>query len=309
MHSALSSWTIVTMTDLTYHDLHGEKLAYRLAGAGTGETLLLVHGMAGSSDTWRHVMPKLSSRYRVLAPDLPGHGASAKPRGDYSLGAYAATLRDLLDALDIERVTVVGQSLGGGVAMQLAYQFPERCERLVLISSGGLGREVSWTLRLLSAPGSELLLSLIAPPFVRNWGNSAGSWLGSKGIRAAMVEEMWRAYASLSEAPSRRAFLRILRSVVDTGGQAVSATSRLYLSSSMPMQLIWGDRDPIIPVSHGRTTHEAMPESRLDILEGIGHFPHVEAPDAVVDIIDTFMSTSTGASMVSPRTVEPTPPR
>lgn len=283
------------MTALAHHILHGEDLAYHLSGSG--ETLLLVHGMAGSSASWRNVLPALSSRYRVLAPDMPGHGASAKPRGDYSLGAYAATLRDLLAALEIERVTVVGQSLGGGVALQLVYQYPELCERLVLISSGGLGREVSWMLRLLSAPGSELLLPLLAPPFVRTAGNAVGAWLGSKGPRAGAVEEMWSAYASLSEAPSRRAFLRILRSVVDPGGQAVSATNRLYLSAQLPMQLIWGERDPIIPVAHGLATHEAMPASRLDVLPGVGHFPHVEAPDAVVEIIDAFMSSTAAATL------------
>ncbi|WP_127782768.1 alpha/beta fold hydrolase [Rhodococcus sp. X156] len=275
------------MTQLMFHDLHGDRLAYRMAG--TGETLLLVHGMAGSSATWRYLIPELSKRYRVVAPDMPGHGESDKPRGDYSLGAYAATLRDLLDALDIDRVTVIGQSLGGGVALQMAYQYPERCERLVLISSGGLGREVSWTLRVLSTPGSELVLPLLAPPFVRDAGNTIRGWLGRRGLRAGAVEEMWSAYASLADGPSRRAFLRILRSVVDPGGQAVSATSRLYLSARLPMQLIWGDHDPIIPLSHGVATHEAMPSSRLAVLPGIGHFPHVEAPQEVVEIIDTFL--------------------
>ncbi len=284
------------MTTLRVQSLHGDDLAYR--AAGSGETLLLVHGMAGSSGTWRYVLPALAGRYRVLAPDLPGHGASAKPPGDYSLGAYAATLRDLLAALDIERVTVVGQSLGGGVALQLAYQYPELCERLVLISSGGLGREVSWMLRLLSAPGSGVVLPLLAPPFVRDAGNAIGGWLGSRGVRAVAAEEMWSAYASLCDGATRRAFLRTLRAVVDPGGQAVSAASRLYLSSAMPMQLIWGERDPIIPVAHGHATHEAMPGSRLDVLADVGHFPHVEAPEAVVDIIDRFMADTAAVSAV-----------
>ena len=286
------------MTALKHLDLHGDKLAYRDEGTGS-DTLLLVHGMAGSSATWRYVLPELSSRYRVLAPDMPGHGASDKPRGDYSLGAYAATLRDLLGALDVERATVVGQSLGGGVALQLAYQYPRLCERLVLISSGGLGHEVSWMLRLLSAPGSELLLPLLAPPFVRNIGNSVGGWLASKGVRAPSAEETWSAYTSLADAPTRRAFLRILRSVVDPHGQAVSATSRLYLSAAIPMQLIWGERDPIIPLAHARATHAALPESRLNILPGVGHYPHVQEPDAVVDIIETFLQSTAAAAYSS----------
>ncbi len=144
------------MSEMKYLDLHGERVAYREAGAG--EALLLIHGMAGSSATWRAVLPELSKKYRVVAPDLFGHGESAKPRGDYSLGAFAVWLRDLLDELGITRATVVGQSLGGGVAMQFTYQHRDYCERLVLISSGGLGPDLSWMLRLLSAPGAELLL-------------------------------------------------------------------------------------------------------------------------------------------------------
>src|SRR5688572_1287002 len=127
--------------------IDGNRVVYRIAGAGP--LLLLVHGMAGSSETWKHVMPALAERCTVLAPDLLGQGQSDKPRGDYSLGAHANLLRDLLDALGHERATVIGQSLGGGVAMQFAYQFPERCERLVLVNSGGLGREVTFYLRML----------------------------------------------------------------------------------------------------------------------------------------------------------------
>src|SRR6202000_526222 len=143
----------IPMDEMRYLDLHGERVAYR--DVGTGETLLLVHGMAGSSATWRAIIPGLSKKYRVVAPDLLGHGASTKPRGDYSLGAFAALLRDLLDELGISRATVVGQSLGGGVAMQFTYQHRDYCRRLVLISSGGLGPDLSWILRILSAPGTE----------------------------------------------------------------------------------------------------------------------------------------------------------
>ncbi|MFE7417882.1 alpha/beta fold hydrolase [Rhodococcus sp. NPDC057529] len=276
------------MSELRHIALHGDDVAYRLCGEG--ETLLLVHGMAGSSATWRAVLPQLAQRYRVLAPDLPGHGRSAKPRGDYSLGAFAAWLRDLLHELDIERVTVVGQSLGGGVAMQFSYQHPELCERLVLIGSGGLGPDVNWTLRLLAAPGSEFLLPLMAPVAVRDAGNKVRSWLAAIGVRSVRGDEMWHAYSSLSDPETRQAFLRTLRAVVDHRGQAVSALSRLYLNAGLPTQLIWGDSDGIIPVSHGYAAHEAMPGSRLAVLAGIGHYPHLEDPAAVVGIIDDFVS-------------------
>src|SRR6476661_6519562 len=167
---------------MKYLELHGERVAFREAGAG--EALLLIHGMAGSSATWRAVLPQLSKKYRVVAPDLFGHGESAKPRGDYSLGAFAVSLRDLLDELGITRATVVGQSLGGGVAMQFVYQHRDYCQRLVLISSGGLGPDVGLILRLLSAPGAELIMPVIAPPPVVRAGNSVKSWLSSLGLRS-----------------------------------------------------------------------------------------------------------------------------
>lgn len=278
--------------------LHGHEVAYRMAGEG--ETILLIHGMAGSSDTWRHVMPQLARHYRVIAPDLPGHGRSDKPgAGDYSLGAYANGLRDLLTALDVERATIVGQSLGGGVAMQLAYQHPEQCERLVLVSSGGLGREVSLMLRLLAAPGAELVLKVAVPSFVRDGGDAVRRWLGSQGIRANRIDEMWRAYASLGDAETRQAFLRTLRSVIDIGGQSVSAHDRLYLADAMATLVIWGDADPIIPVSHAEAAHQTMPGSRVEILPGVGHFPQVEAPERLTELLLDFLSTTQPAHLAA----------
>ena len=278
------------MTEMSYLELHGERIAYRDAGAG--EALLLIHGMAGSSATWRAVIPELAKRYRVVAPDLLGHGESAKPRGDYSLGAFAAWLRDLLDELGIRQATVIGQSLGGGVAMQFTYQHRDYCQRLVLISSGGLGPDLNWILRILSAPGAELVLPVVAPQPVLNLGNKLGSWLTSAGIKSPRTGEMWSAYCSLSDRPTRQAFLRTLRSVVDYRGQAVSALGKIHVSYGLPTLLIWGEQDRIIPVAHGYAAHEAVPGSRLEVLAGVGHFPHVEAPTAVVDILDDFITTT-----------------
>lgn len=277
------------MTALKYVDLHGDHVAYRDEGSGS-EVLLLIHGMAGSSETWNAVLPSLAARHRVIAPDLPGHGQSSKPRGDYSLGAFAAFLRDLLRELGIDRVTVVGQSLGGGVAMQFTYQHPEYCERLVLIGSGGLGPDVNWTLRVLSAPGAEFVLPVIAPQPVLRAGNKIRSWFASAGVHSPRADETWRAYSSLGDRETRQAFLRTLRSVVDYRGQAVSALNRLYLNSALPTLLIWGDADKIIPVSHGYAAHEAIPGSRLEVLGGVGHYPHAESPDQVVAILEDFLA-------------------
>ncbi len=278
----------MSAAELRHIDLHGHDVSYRMTGSGPA--VLLIHGMAGSSRTWRSVMPTLGERHLVVAPDLLGHGESAKPLGDYSLGAFASGLRDLLVALDIDRVTVVGQSLGGGVAMQLAYQHPEMVERLVLVDSGGLGRDVSWMLRSLTLPGAELVMPVVFPERARPIGEAVGRWLHRLGVRAPHIDEMWRAYASLTSVENRHAFLRTLRAVIDPGGQSVSAADRLYLAAAVPTLIVWGANDPIIPVSHAYTAHEAIPGSRLEIIEGAGHFPHVEAPERFLAVLGAFLA-------------------
>jgi pimeloyl-ACP methyl ester carboxylesterase len=286
------------MNEVKFLELHGDRVAYR--DEGSGEVLLFIHGMAGSSDAWRELIPRLAKNYRVVAPDLLGHGQSVKPRGDYSLGAFAVSLRDLLDELGIARATIVGHSLGGGVAMQFIYQHPDYCERLILISSGGLGNDVGWILRLLSAPGAEFILPIIAPSPVLKVGNKIGSWFTSSGMRAPRASEIWRAYSSFSDRPTRDAFLRTLRSVVDYRGQAVSALNRLHIRSELPTLAIWGDDDQIIPAEHGHAAMAVRPGGRLEVLPGVGHFPHVEAPNEVADIIDDFMRATKQDADVDP---------
>ncbi|HEV3266391.1 MAG TPA: alpha/beta fold hydrolase [Acidimicrobiales bacterium] len=280
---------------LQHVSIHGHDMAYQLEGSGP--PLLLLHGIAGSSRTWRDVIPRLTDRFTVIAPDLMGHGQSEKPIGDYSLGAFASGIRDLLEVLSIDRTTVVGQSFGGGVAMQLAYQHPERCERLVLVDSGGLGREVSWMLRFMTLPGSEYVMPVIFPGFVRNWGDSLFRKINDNGIHLGRFGEMWSAYASLAESENRKAFARTIRSVIDPGGQTVSAMDRLYLATPMPTLIIWGDRDDIIPVSHAHAAHQAIPGSQLVIIEGVGHFPQIEAPEQFVAALLDFVESTDPAHL------------
>src|SRR3954467_6746147 len=249
--------------------LHGHSVSYQRAG--WGPLLVLLHGIAGSSDTWNDVIEPLAEKYTVVAPDLLGHGASAKPRGDYSLGAYASGIRDLLTALGHDTATVVGHSLGGGIAMQMAYQFPERCERLVLVSSGGLGREVHFLLRAAALPGSEWVLPVLAANPIINTGASLGGFLRRFGMRAGPdIEEMWRSFSSLGEHGARGAFIHSLRGVIDPGGQRVDASDRLYLAQRVPTMLMWGERDPIIPVRHGRAAHDMIPGSRFETFPDAG---------------------------------------
>ena len=288
------------MGELKYLELHGDRLAYQ--DEGQGDAILLLHGMAGSSQTWRSVIRPLSRKYRVIAPDLLGHGSSAKPRSDYSLGAFAVLLRDLLDELGVARATIVGHSLGGGVAMQFVYQHPDYCERLVLIGSGGLGPDVGWTLRLLSAPGAELIMPIIAPQPVLTAGEKVRSWFAKMGIESPRGGEIWNAYSSFSDAETRQAFLRTLRSVVDYRGQAVSALNRLNVRADIPIMAIWGERDAIIPVQHAYAALEARPDARIEVMPGVGHFPQVERPTEVVDLIDDFITSQRAAEIEQPAT-------
>jgi pimeloyl-ACP methyl ester carboxylesterase len=271
--------------------LHGNRIAYR--EAGHGPVLLLVHGITSDSSIWERVMPGLARHFTVIAPDLAGHGESDKPKGDYSLGAHASTLRDLLAALGHKRATIVGHSLGGGIAMQFAYQFPETCERMVLVDSGGLGREVSFLLRAATLPGSELVLPLLAASRLLDAGAKAGGLLNRLGLRLGTdLEQIARGHSTLADAASRAAFVHTLRSVVEFGGQRVNATNRLYLAEQFPFLLIWGQRDSIIPVSHGRAAHEQLPGSQLRVLSRSGHFPQLDEPEAFLEALIDFLDST-----------------
>jgi pimeloyl-ACP methyl ester carboxylesterase len=257
--------------------LHGHKVRFNIAGQGPA--VVLIHGVAGRAAQWDQTMVQLAEKHTVIAPDLLGHGESAKPRGDYSLGAFASGVRDLLIGLDIEGATVVGHSLGGGIAMQFAYQFPERCQRLVLCSSGGLGQDVHPVLRAATLPGSELVLPLIAHEKLLQIAAIVPRALGKIGLRTGPdIAEMAHGYASLSNAEGRAAFLHTVRAVIDPTGQRINATDRIYLASKMPTLIVWGCRDRIIPVDHARPAHEGMPGSWLELFEDSGHFPHLDDP-------------------------------
>jgi pimeloyl-ACP methyl ester carboxylesterase len=276
--------------------LHGHRVIYRMAGSGP--PVVLIHGMVNSSRHWEEVALRLADRYTVIAPDLIGHGDSATPRGDYSLGAHAAGIRDLLAAIGMDRATIVGHSLGGGVAMQFFYQFPGRTERLVLVSSGGLGHEVSPLLRSAALPGASAALWAVAHPRVVASLGAAGARLQARGVGTGVyLQAVARAIRPLSQPGAREAFLQTLRSVIDAKGQRVSARDRLYLLRDMPTLIVWGERDNTIPLEHGRWAHGAAPNSRFETLPRAAHFPHLEDPEGLAVVLRDFIETTEPAHL------------
>lgn len=278
---------------LKFCTIHGYRRAFRVAGSGPA--ILLIHGIGDNSTTWSTVQTQLAQRFTVIAPDLLGHGKSDKPRADYSVAAYANGMRDLLSVLDIDDVTVIGHSLGGGVAMQFAYQFPQLVNRLILVGAGGVTKDVNIALRLASLPmGSEALALLRLPlvlPALQVLGRVSGTVFGSTGV-GRDIPDMLRILADLPEPTASSAFARTLRAVVDWRGQVVTMLDRCYLTQSVPVQLIWGDRDAVIPVSHGEMAHAAMPGSRLEVFADSGHFPFHDDPDRFVEVVEKFIDTS-----------------
>jgi pimeloyl-ACP methyl ester carboxylesterase len=271
--------------------VHGHRVSF--VRAGRGPVLILLHGIGNNCSTWTDVATRLAETHTVIAPDLLGHGTSDKPRADYSVAGHANMVRDLMSVLDIERATVVGHSLGGGIALQFAYQFPERCERLVLVSSGGLGPELSAGLRAATLPGAELVLRAltgISGPLRLGFSalDRVGQATGLQRVRD--LAEAGDALLALKDVEARRAFLRTLRGVVDARGQSVSALDRLYLAHAVPMLVIWGSRDPIVPALHAETVRQLVPNARVEVFRGAGHWAHLDDPDRFCEVLLDFLA-------------------
>ncbi|OHU97650.1 hypothetical protein BKN37_21635 [Mycobacterium talmoniae] len=282
---------------LEFRTIHGHQYAFRIAGSGPA--IVLIHGLGGSSSTWNTVQARLARRFTVIAPDLLGHGKSVSTGTDSSASAYANALRDLLLVLGIDRVTVVGHSLGGGVAIQFAYQFPELVQRLVLVATGGVSRDVSIALRVASLPMvGEALAALRLPGALltlRLVGRVVRLAAGSTGFGLDLPHVL-RALGELSEPAASASFARRLRAVVDWHGQMITMLDRCYLTEPIPIQLIWGERDSVIPVRHARLAHAAMPGSRLAIFDRCGHFPFHDDPDRFIDVVERFIDTTKAAA-------------
>ncbi|HEX3932834.1 MAG TPA: alpha/beta fold hydrolase [Nocardioides sp.] len=275
--------------------IHGHRRAY--VKAGSGPVLLLLHGLGCTHRTWLPVLDALARRYTVIAPDLLGHGESDKPRADYSIGAFANGMRDLLTVLDVDKVTVVGHSLGGGVAMQFAYQFPERTERLVLVGSGGLGPEVSAAIRAITATGFYQVMGALTLPGVRQVGTAGLKALSRTGLKEFRdFDEVAAIYESFRDPAARAAIRHVVRAVIDWQGQVVTMADRAYLTEAMPMLVVWGEDDRVIPVSHAARAAELAPKARIEVIPSAGHFPHKDHPERFVRILDDFHRSTAPAS-------------
>jgi pimeloyl-ACP methyl ester carboxylesterase len=278
--------------------LHRRRLVYRTAGDDGGAPLLMIHGITQDSTTWERVAEHLGHDASIVAPDLPGHGGSESPEGDHSLGAYASNLRDLLVALDQPSVTVVGHSLGGGVALQFAYQFPEMVDRLVLIDSGGLGHDVSPVLRAAALPGADTFLALATTDAVASMAGSLAKFLSRLGLQAGTdLREMARGVSGLADPEERRAFLRTVQAVIGLTGQSVSAKDKLYLAAEVPTLIVWGVNDRIIPLRHATLAHQEIENSFLRVVEHAGHFPHLDEPGQVADLVRDFLEGTEAVDM------------
>jgi pimeloyl-ACP methyl ester carboxylesterase len=274
--------------DLQYVTIHGHRRAYVMKGQGPA--ILLLHGMACDHTNWLPVIDRLAERHTVIAPDLLGHGHSDKPRADYSVAGYANGMRDLLTVLGIDRVTVVGHSLGGGVAMQFAYQYPERTERLALLAPGGLGAEVTPVIRAVTLPGFHAAMGLLTMPGVRHL--ISGTMRHLNGFDHASVRDLGEIadiIDHMKDPRERRALIHVVRACIDLRGQIITMVDRAYLAQEMPMCVIWGEDDMVIPAKHAEHIRHLAPGARVHVLPRVGHFPHRDAPEETVELLHRFV--------------------
>jgi len=268
--------------------LPGGSIAFTTAGSG--DAVVLIHGLGGNRGTWDRVVESLAVTHSVITLDLPGHGESDAPDGDYSLGAHATAVRDLLLLLGHTSATIAGHSLGGGVALQFAYQFPQHVDRLVLISSGGLGPELSPLLRAVTLPGGGTLVAGLAhAPSVLTRAMLPIVATVPGLLARQDVPPLARGLDAMAGSRQRRAFLHTARSVIDWRGQAVSATGHLDVLADIPVLTAWGTDDRTIPPHHHRTLARALPGTRTAEIADAGHFPHETAPERLLPAVREFL--------------------
>jgi pimeloyl-ACP methyl ester carboxylesterase len=253
----------------------GVRICYQEAGPPDGPVVILVHGLLSDSETWSGTIGPLAARgLRVIAVDLVGHGGSDAPRCPYLLDDFAEFLDGFFDALGLDSATICGHSLGGAIAVHFGYHYPKRIERLVLVSAGGLGKEVNLALRALSIRGAEALTGAVLGRRPVQW-LLRRQWIyRALRLRPERLANFRRVGRSLMLRDRRQAFFASLRGVIRPSGQRGSFLEMKYLADHVPTLLVWSERDAIIPVRHAHATHEHLPGSRLVVLPGSTHEPH-----------------------------------
>ncbi len=265
-------------------EVEGVSLHWLAAGeASERPPVVFLHGLNNSCASWSAVAPLLSADREVLIPDLPGHGDSGRPDASYELAWHARVVARWMQAIGIERADVVGHSFGGGVAQMLLLEGAERVRRLVLVASGGLGREVGWWLRLASLPH---VVEHLGQPFM-----ALGTRLALRGSDHGIPrEEITRLSRQNAQAGTARAFARSVRDVIDWRGQRRHFLQRAREIAQLPPVLVlWGERDAIIPVEQGRQFAALLEGARFQSFEGSGHYLHNERPAVVADLIRNFL--------------------
>lgn len=250
---------------------------------GTGRPLLLLHGLNDTHRTWRPVLQRLASTRRVLVPDLPGCGLSARPDSSYSLDWQARVIDAWLTAMHLDDVDVAGHSYGGGVALQMLLLHRTRIRRLALVASGGLGREVTYQLRLASL---SRIVERFGQPFMAPLGARAHRVAG--GVVDA-EEERWLRVVN-GRSGTARAFARTIRDVIGWHGQKRHFLDRAHeIEQFPPIRLFWGTHDPVIPHAQAVATLQVLRGATLTTLPACGHFPHREHPATFASELDAFL--------------------
>jgi pimeloyl-ACP methyl ester carboxylesterase len=272
--------------------------------AGRGEPVILLHGIGHSARAWDHTMLPLAARYDVIAPDLPGCGKSDKPRTDYSLGNQAAAVRYFMDALGIDRATIIGHSLGGGVTMTFSYLYPERVHRMGLISSGGLGKELGGIFKAANLPlAPRFVMRALFHPRVRlarNIFSELAFMAGADPLFArpgGFMRDTEEMLLDMEDPQAQAAFLGMLRASSNVLGQAVSALDRLHLAEQFPVLIVWGANDRIFPVSHARRAARVLPGARVEVFDDCGHMPQIEKPREFVDVLLDWLAATRPAKV------------
>ena len=253
-----------------------------------GSIVILIHGLAASAEIWMRNVEALARHHRVYVPDLIGFGRADKPGPSFSPLDYIPFFDDFMKALSIDRASLVGQSLGGGIALQYTLRFPQKVAKLVLVDSAGLGKEVIWTLRLMSIP-------LLGEIFTRP-SRKGVEFVFKLAVRdqALITKDFVELYYGFFTQPGfREFFLRLLRRIVNARGgrEELLAPIKNNLSTiRQPVLIIWGDKDRVLPVKHGYLAKEKLPNARLEIMEGCGHIPFFEQAEEFNRLVLEFLS-------------------